>query len=308
MLVQVSFTNTESLPANFDEQLNRITSQIQYENWEEYIVAWRKDRLELYTDFVRIPFPNKGGRVLTDSIFSPYRARNGLSATNDWRLSFRSHKPQRSYRCILPQISHFALPVPHSEYVRDLGQQVAGYCTALPRAQIYLFSTSNPERGQLIGCGSCGESPTPCPRQVSLNRKPRRHLGGELPPAIEIGCPILDTRLRVEIPDYEHGYTQEAFTVFTPSNIVNLCRKALQKVEDYQELIASGAANGASLGLAWRMNMQLDWIWHTDDVTGKYRDWAILYGLTLRQVCPPPCTIFANLKLDILVGEESSTP
>lgn len=52
MLVQVSFTNNQSLPANFDEEQNRTTSQVRYEEWREYIVAWRKDRLELYRDHV----------------------------------------------------------------------------------------------------------------------------------------------------------------------------------------------------------------------------------------------------------------
>ena len=53
MLVQISFTNNQSLPANFDENLNRTTPHIRYANWMEYIVAWRKDKLELYTDHVR---------------------------------------------------------------------------------------------------------------------------------------------------------------------------------------------------------------------------------------------------------------
>lgn len=53
MLVQVSFTNIESLATNFDENQNRTTPHIRYATWKEYIVAWRKDRLELYTDHVR---------------------------------------------------------------------------------------------------------------------------------------------------------------------------------------------------------------------------------------------------------------
>ena len=52
MLVRVYFTDEQSLPANFDEVQHRVTQQMQYIDWQEFIVAWRKDRLELYTDHV----------------------------------------------------------------------------------------------------------------------------------------------------------------------------------------------------------------------------------------------------------------
>ena len=55
MLVQVYFTEAQSLPANFDEAQHRVTQHMQYYDWKEFIVAWRKDRLELYTDHVCSP-------------------------------------------------------------------------------------------------------------------------------------------------------------------------------------------------------------------------------------------------------------
>ena len=52
MLVRVSYTEAVSVPADFDESQDRVDPHIQSDNWMEYIVAWRKDRLELYRDHV----------------------------------------------------------------------------------------------------------------------------------------------------------------------------------------------------------------------------------------------------------------
>ena len=54
MLVKFSHTEAESLPANFDEWQNRTTRHLYNENWVDYIVIWRKDRLELYRCHVRL--------------------------------------------------------------------------------------------------------------------------------------------------------------------------------------------------------------------------------------------------------------
>ena len=51
MLVRVSYTE-DGVPANFDEARNRTTRHLESEGWAEYIVAWRKDRLEIYEDHV----------------------------------------------------------------------------------------------------------------------------------------------------------------------------------------------------------------------------------------------------------------
>lgn len=51
MMVRVSYTE-DSIPTPFDETRNRVTRHLDNEGWAEYIVAWRKDRLELYTEHV----------------------------------------------------------------------------------------------------------------------------------------------------------------------------------------------------------------------------------------------------------------
>ena len=90
--------------------------------------------------------------------------------------------------------------------------------------------------------------------------------------------------MKVDIPGVDHGNIQEAYTVFTPNNTVNLCKKVLKKVDDYEEMMERVVDSASSLGLAWRIDTQIDWVWHKDDVEGKIRDWAVLYGLALKQV------------------------
>lgn len=51
MLVRVSYTE-DAVSPTFDESQNRTTRHLENEGWVEYIVAWRKDRLELYADHV----------------------------------------------------------------------------------------------------------------------------------------------------------------------------------------------------------------------------------------------------------------
>lgn len=53
MLVRFSYTESESVGISFDDAQNRVTPHIQHDNWGEFLVAWRKDRLELYKDHVR---------------------------------------------------------------------------------------------------------------------------------------------------------------------------------------------------------------------------------------------------------------
>ena len=112
----------------------------------------------------------------------------------------------------------------------------------------------------------------------------RHRLGGELPTSIELRCIRLDTRVKIDIPSTELLDFHHAYQVFTPTNTVNLCKQVLDAVEDYDAVIGRALETGASLQLAWRVDARLDWVWQPDDVTGKYRDWAVLYGLSIRQV------------------------
>jgi hypothetical protein len=56
MLVRVSYTKAESLPRHFDEVQNRTTPHLRYEDWAEFLVVWRGERLEIYQDYVSLFF------------------------------------------------------------------------------------------------------------------------------------------------------------------------------------------------------------------------------------------------------------
>ena len=51
MLVRVSHTDADSVGTAFDENQNLITQHLEYEDWSEFMVVWRKERLELYEDY-----------------------------------------------------------------------------------------------------------------------------------------------------------------------------------------------------------------------------------------------------------------
>jgi hypothetical protein len=49
------YTKSESIKPPFDEVQNRTTRDLLYADWAEYMVVWRKDRIEIYEDHVRFP-------------------------------------------------------------------------------------------------------------------------------------------------------------------------------------------------------------------------------------------------------------
>jgi hypothetical protein len=112
----------------------------------------------------------------------------------------------------------------------------------------------------------------------------RRCLGGRLPPSIELRCPILDTRIKVDIPDFDSSVTPN-YSEFSPENVVELCMRSLRTVREYEWLVQKAIDDGSSLQLAWRMETKLDWVWQARDVEGNPRDWDVLCGLSLKQVC-----------------------
>lgn len=52
MWVKISSTKAQNLSPVFDESINRTTRDLDYEDWGEYMVAWRKDHIEIYEDYV----------------------------------------------------------------------------------------------------------------------------------------------------------------------------------------------------------------------------------------------------------------
>ncbi|KAL1711106.1 Pleckstrin homology domain-containing protein [Schizophyllum commune] len=110
-----------------------------------------------------------------------------------------------------------------------------------------------------------------------------RKLGGEIPPTLEVHNPLLDTRLRVEVPDLSIMPIEKVAQLLSRDNLVKLCLKSLRGAGDFKAEVERALERGVRLGLAWRMNTNLDWIWLDEDVRGNPRYWAVLYGLALKQ-------------------------
>ena len=95
MLVRVSYTE-DTVSSTFDERQNRTTRHLENEGWREYIVAWRKNRLELYKDHVSAAY-EYCGIIRLILICRPHQARSGLLAPNDSYTSFPSVQPQPTF-------------------------------------------------------------------------------------------------------------------------------------------------------------------------------------------------------------------
>ena len=115
----------------------------------------------------------------------------------------------------------------------------------------------------------------------------RRHLGGQLPPYIEVRAPALDIRITVDVPGHDTADIDAAFTVFTRDNIIRLCEKYLHNAPEFRALLERNKAEGTLFDLAWRLDTNLDWVWQEDDVQGKARKWAVLCGIALKQADRP---------------------
>lgn len=129
----------------------------------------------------------------------------------------------------------------------------------------------------------------------------RREMDGKLPPFIEVRSPVIDTRLKIDIPEGAGG------GFFCQENLVALCTRALRTVRDWDAIIKKRLADGAHMELAWRLDANLDWVWWLDDINGNPRSWAVLAGLALNQVHSIHSGLF--LVLDAAApGRESCAP
>ncbi|OBZ71250.1 Glutathione S-transferase 2 [Grifola frondosa] len=244
MLVRVSYTE-DPVPPAFDESQNRITRRLDNEAWAEYIVAWRKDRLELYADHA-IP----GREWLFGEKSLAFVVPLGSSTT---RLSLYSFV-DLSFCLTCP-------PVPLR--IRSKGRQLL--LGAKRGTNIFVFKMKSRTRA------------------VDWFWQLWRHFGGQIPQYIEIRCPILDTRVKIDIPGYDSADINSAYAVFRKDNVIDLCRKYLCKVQEYHSLIERQLEEGVALELAWRLETNLDWVWQLEDVQEKPREWAVLCGLALKQ-------------------------
>ncbi|KAG8980386.1 hypothetical protein FRC05_006017 [Tulasnella sp. 425] len=115
---------------------------------------------------------------------------------------------------------------------------------------------------------------------IVRNLRIRRDLGGEVPSFVEVQCPELGTRVRLDVPESEDG---DGCKVMNRKEIVEACRESLERLRSWDNLYADEIRKGRRLELCWRAGPNVEWIWRDEDVDGQKRDWNVLYYVGFRQ-------------------------
>ncbi|KAG2039604.1 hypothetical protein BDR03DRAFT_1008925 [Suillus americanus] len=254
MLVRVSYTKSESLPSHFDEVQNRSTPRLRYEDWAEFLVVWRGERLEIYQDYT---LPGKehitGHKHLAFIIpLKSQRTHSTLYSFTDFTF------------CILCPRA----PVRHNQTkARTLFDRVQ------EGTNVFVFKPK---------CRT---------RAMDWCWRLWRHLGGKLPPSIELRCPAIGTRVDLDVPAVDEVNIDKAYHMFSRRNIIDTVRKSLASScgshevasRDWNYVVEREIAAGTTLELAWNLDAKLDWVWKEEDVMGQPRPWAVLCGLAMQQ-------------------------
>ena len=99
MLVRVNYSKLERL-VYFDDSTHKTTRNLQFEEWGEFLVVWRKDSLELYSDHVSssqmmsLHFKNSWLHFWR---FSVRQAKNGQLNAKILPMSFHSSPQRRGF-------------------------------------------------------------------------------------------------------------------------------------------------------------------------------------------------------------------
>ncbi|KAG2155842.1 uncharacterized protein EDB93DRAFT_1128478 [Suillus bovinus] len=253
MLVRVSYTKSESLPCHFDEVQNR-TTRLRYEDWAEFLVVWRGERLEIYEDYT---LPGKehitGHKHLAFIIpLQSQRTHSTLYSFTDFTF------------CIL---------CPRAPVRNNQSKTQALFDRLREGTNVFVFKPK---------CRT---------RAMDWCWQLWRHLGGKIPTSIEIRCPAIGTRVDLDVPAVDEVNIDKAYHMFSRKNIIDTVRKSLASScgshevasRDWNHVVERKIAAGTTLQLAWNLEAKLDWVWKEEDVMGQPRPWAVLCGLAMQQ-------------------------
>jgi len=254
MLVRVSYTKSESLPCHFDEVQNRTTPRLRYEDWAEFLVVWRGERLEIYEDYT---LPGKehitGHKHLAFII--PLKSQ-------------RTHSTLYSFTDFT-----FSILCPRAPVRNNQSKARALLDRMQEGTNVFIFKPK---------CRT---------RAMDWCWRLWRHLGGKIPPSIELTCPAIGTRIDLDVPAVDEVNIDKAYHMFSRRNIIDTVRKSLASScgsheiasRDWNYVVERKIAAGTTLELAWNLEAKLDWVWKEEDVMGQPRPWAVLCGLAMQQ-------------------------
>ncbi|KAH9042028.1 hypothetical protein EDB85DRAFT_1218171 [Lactarius pseudohatsudake] len=210
MVVRVAYCKDGSLAPRFDEMQNRSARNLQYEDWTEFMVVWRNDRLELYDDY-RLPCREwLAGHKHLAFVVPLKNVRTKLSLYSFTDMSFCITCPPASLSSGVKTLLPF--------------QRRTG-------TNVFVFKAR---------CRS---------RAIDWIWRLWRDLGGILPPFIEVRSPVLDTRMKIDVPESANH------SIFSHDNLVALCTKTLSTVQDWDVIIRKRLAEvlaGLALNQAGR--------------------------------------------------------
>ncbi|KAL4081076.1 Pleckstrin homology domain-containing protein [Scleroderma citrinum] len=253
MLVRVSYTELEGLSRCFDEIQNHYTNKLQYEDWAEFLVVWRSQRVEVYEDYTT------PGR----EFFTGHKKLAFLIPLTSLRTSISLYSFTDYTFCIL------CPPTP----VHEHSKARALFHRSKEGTNVFIFKAKSRTRAQ------------------DWIWRLWLRLGGRIPPSIDISCPVIDTRLKLDLPVEYVVNLDGAYDMFSVQNIVNLVRQSMISAHgvssvasrNWAYLVEQQLQAGRRLELDWRLGSQIDWIWQTEDIQGNVRPWAVLCGLALNQ-------------------------
>ncbi|KAF9565683.1 hypothetical protein CPC08DRAFT_629344 [Agrocybe pediades] len=250
MLVRVSYTKSETI-TEFNDAINRTTRDLHYEDWGEFLVAWRRDSVEIYRDH-----NTPGKEWLTGhkhlSYVIPLRSsRTRLSLFSFVDMSF----------CITCAPATTRLNANASRWI--FSREKEG-------TNIFVFKLKSRSRA------------------YDWIWQLWKQMGGEMPRTVDIHNPRLNTKVTIDVPENAELDSTALYDLFKRENVIKMCMELLPAVPDWQHLVETEIKKGKSLQLAWRLKANLDWVWLETDVEDKERDWAVLCGLAFRQSSRPP--------------------
>jgi hypothetical protein len=233
--------------------------------WREYLVVWKSSYVELYEPHVS----DINRHLLSLKSLQAVLTREWM--TNQMHLAFQ-----------IPLL-------PSKTTVSIFSNVDMSFCITTPKLSAHLHLPTHLFNQDKQITFIFIMKPKTRSRAVDWTWRLWRKLGGEIPDAVEIRCPILNVRVTFPIPSMDMVTGVEGYKTFTRDKVIEDCREQMGGVPEWDLIIESALQTGveqncARLELCWRTESKLDWVWLEDDVDGMNRPWAVLFGIASKNV------------------------
>lgn len=269
MLVRVG-RNREVGLDNYDEHMIGRKPCHRLERMQEYLVAYRKGRIELYQEW-SAPWAGKWHTTkklcFTIPLHPKYTKFSLFSSTDlSWSLCLNSEYLE-------------------SRLKGEYGKKMAKYVKSrLEDTKQLSFLKAGAHNSQVF-IFECRERQ----RAMDWMWEIWKELDGELPVNIDVHIPLLRNTIRLQRPSEDSTGSSKTCRALSRSQILKDCYKALRKGDDFERLAAElkrGQGEPPRMELAWHREGYLDWITRQNETTldGEKRYWALLAGFAITSV------------------------